>query len=398
MGIFRRSRNDEPVDERRRLEEADATDDETLAVAVSDDDGEERLNRVRGPFDASEVDDEVERIDLGGLLITPVDGMQLRLELDQEQQSVMSAHAVVGDSGVQLQAFAAPRTLGVWPDIRTEIADSITAQGGTVEVVDGPLGRELAATIPMPGPDGRTQPNAVRFLGVDGPRWFLRAVVSGPAATDPDKAAPLLDIVRSTVVVRDDEARPPREAAAPPGSHGGRRRGRRGRGLRRAAGDARAPRRPATTIRARTRDHRGAMTMGIESKVPTPSSRREEPRGMFARLADRMTRSAKEDEAEELRDETDRQGATPICDLANREKADVCGTVRSVTLRPRADVPALVVEIYDGSRPLHLVWLGRREIAGIYAGVQLKASGRVSYYRGIPTMFNPFYTIVPKSG
>jgi hypothetical protein len=212
VGIFRRSRNDEPVDQVDELDEADATDDETLAVAVSDDDGEERLNRVRGPFDASEVDDEVERIDLGGLLITPVDGMQLRLELDQEQQSVMSAHAVVGDSGVQLQAFAAPRTLGVWPDIRTEIADSITAQGGTVEVVDGPLGRELAATIPMPGPDGRTQPNAVRFLGVDGPRWFLRAVISGPAATDPDKAAPLLEIVRSTVVVRDDEARPPREA------------------------------------------------------------------------------------------------------------------------------------------------------------------------------------------
>ena len=133
------------------------------------------------------------------------------------------------------------------------------------------------------------------------------------------------------------------------------------------------------------------------STTPT-SSRREQPRSVFGRLTDRLTRSSKEDEAEELRDESERQGATPICDLPNRERADVCGTVRSVTLRPRADVPALVVEIYDGSRPLHLVWLGRREIAGIQAGVQLKATGRVSYYRGVPTMFNPFYTIVPKSG
>ena len=139
------------------------------------------------------------------------------------------------------------------------------------------------------------------------------------------------------------------------------------------------------------------MTMGTESTTPV-SARREEPRGMFGKLADRLTRSSKEDEAQELRAETDRQGATPICDLPNRERADVCGTVRSVTLRPRADVPALVVEIYDGSRPLHLVWLGRREIAGITAGVQLKASGRVSYYRGIPTIFNPLYPIVPKSG
>lgn len=129
-----------------------------------------------------------------------------------------------------------------------------------------------------------------------------------------------------------------------------------------------------------------------------PASSRPQPRGVFGRLAERLTRSSKEDEAEELRDETERCGATPICDLPNRERAYVSGVVRSVTLRPRADVPALVVEIYDGSRPLHLVWLGRREIAGITAGVQLRATGRVSYYRGIATIFNPSYEIVPKSG
>lgn len=211
MGIFRRGRKDEPVEGIDELEESDAPADE-LEDAYDDDEAEERFNRTRGPFDADEVDDEVVRIDLGALLITPVEGMQLRLELDQEQQSVVSAHAMLGESGVQLQAFAAPRTLGVWPDIRTEIADSITAQGGTAEVVDGPLGRELAATIPGRGPDGRAQDNQVRFMGVDGPRWFLRAVISGPAATDADQAAPLVDIVRSVVVVRDDEARPPREA------------------------------------------------------------------------------------------------------------------------------------------------------------------------------------------
>jgi len=217
VAIFRRGRRDERVDDLDELEESEALDDEAdyLDADGEDDeqeDEEERFNRARGPFDASEVDDDIERIDLGALLITPVDGMQLRLELDQEQQSVVSAHALVGDSSVQLQAFAAPKTLGVWPDIRTEIADSITAQGGTADVVDGPLGRELAATIPGRGPDGRAQDNTVRFLGVDGPRWFLRAVISGPAATDDAKALALVDVVRTAVVVRDDEARPPREA------------------------------------------------------------------------------------------------------------------------------------------------------------------------------------------
>ena len=134
------------------------------------------------------------------------------------------------------------------------------------------------------------------------------------------------------------------------------------------------------------------------SPAGAPAVPAEPARGLFGRFAQRLTRSSSDDENDELREESVRVGATPICDLPNRERADVCGTVRSVTLRPRADIPALVVEIYDGSRPLHLVWLGRREILGIHTGIQLRATGRVSYYRGVPTIFNPFYEIVPKSG
>lgn len=119
-------------------------------------------------------------------------------------------------------------------------------------------------------------------------------------------------------------------------------------------------------------------------------------RSLLGRLADRMTRTESDLEDEELQAETAKTGATPICDLPNRQQAAICGTVRSVTMRPRLDVPALVVEVYDGSRPLQLVWLGRREIVGIEPGVKLRATGRVSYYRGIPTIFNPFYEIVPK--
>lgn len=119
-------------------------------------------------------------------------------------------------------------------------------------------------------------------------------------------------------------------------------------------------------------------------------------KGLLSRFADRMTRTSDDIEKEELKADAARQGATPICDLPNRQQAQVCGVVRSVTMRPRSDVPALVVEVYDGSRPLQLVWLGRREIRGIQAGVQLKAEGRVSYYRGTATIFNPTYQIVPK--
>jgi len=236
LGLFRRGRKNETVDAADREgsgrfgtsadarldhgdgDAAEATDAVGLSPADDGDNAadtpEPRYNRTRGPFDSAEVtdDEEVARIDLGSLLVPPVEGMQLRLELDQEQTSVVSAHALLGESGVQLQVFAAPRTMGVWPDIRSEIADSVRSQGGTAEVVDGPLGRELAAAIPSRAADGRSVHTPVRFLGVDGPRWFLRAVISGPAATDEAQAEPLVDLVRSVVVVRDDEARPPREA------------------------------------------------------------------------------------------------------------------------------------------------------------------------------------------
>jgi len=169
------------------------------------------VSRARGPFDVSEVGDDTSRIDLGALRVPGLAGMELRLELDESQQGVVGATAALAASAVQLQAFAAPRSGGMWHDIRTEIAESIIGQGGTAEVRDGPLGRELLARMPTRGTDGRTVFQPVRFLGVDGPRWFLRAVLSGPAATSEPAAEELLGVVRGTVVVRGSEAMAPRE-------------------------------------------------------------------------------------------------------------------------------------------------------------------------------------------
>jgi len=168
----------------------------------------------QGPFDRSEVDGLDGRLDLGSLWVTGVPGMELRLEVEQESQKVVGVTAVLGDSAVQLQAFAAPRSDGIWLDIRHEIAASITSQGGTADLTSGPFGPELQARMPGQGPDGRTVFSPARFIGVDGPRWFLRAVLSGRAAIDEDAASVLLDVVRATVVVRGDEAMAPRELLA----------------------------------------------------------------------------------------------------------------------------------------------------------------------------------------
>jgi Protein of unknown function (DUF3710) len=169
------------------------------------------MSRSRGPFDRSEVDGLEGRLDLGALWLTGTPGMELRLEVEQESQSLVGVTAVLGDSAVQLQAFAAPRSEGIWDDIRTEIAASITSQGGTADKTSGPLGAELQARMPGQDPDGRTVFSPARFIGVDGPRWFLRAVLSGQAAIDEEAASALLDVVRATVVVRGGAAMPPRE-------------------------------------------------------------------------------------------------------------------------------------------------------------------------------------------
>jgi hypothetical protein len=51
----------------------------------------------------------------------------------------------------------------------------------------------------------------VRFIGVDGPRWFLRAMIVGSAAVESAKAVPFERLLREVVVVRGTEALPSRE-------------------------------------------------------------------------------------------------------------------------------------------------------------------------------------------
>jgi len=207
VGIFRRGNKDTSAERNPVVPVSSGTEDDARATAPS----HPAVSRSRGPFDRSEVEGLDGRLDLGALWLTGVPGMELRLEVEEASQSLVGVTAVLGESAVQLQAFAAPRSEGVWDDIRTEIAASITSQGGTADKTHGPLGAELLARMPGQDPDGRTVFSPARFLGVDGPRWFLRAVLSGRAAIDEEAASALLDVIRATVVVRGDEAMAPRE-------------------------------------------------------------------------------------------------------------------------------------------------------------------------------------------
>ncbi|MDQ1619770.1 MAG: hypothetical protein QOE19_2339 [Actinomycetota bacterium] len=117
--------------------------------------------------------------------------------------------------------------------------------------------------------------------------------------------------------------------------------------------------------------------------------------GVLRRAVSRLATSAKVHEAEELQKGCVQLGATLVSDLQTHERVTVAGTLRTVTLRPRAGVPALVAELYDGSGSLSLVWLGRRRIPGIDPGRQVVAFGRVTYDGELPVIFNPRYELRP---
>lgn len=181
-------------------------------------------DRAQGPYDVSEVDPATveadDRIDLGALVITGLPGMELRLQVDEQTNEVQAVLLVLEDSALELRAFAAPRTAGIWADVRREIAAEATRMGGTASEAEGPFGTELVLVVPVEDPDGQIFSQTSRVIGVDGPRWLLRGTVLGRAAVEPEAAPPMEESLRNVIVVRGNEPMAPREALAlrlPPG-------------------------------------------------------------------------------------------------------------------------------------------------------------------------------------
>ncbi|MBZ9598590.1 OB-fold nucleic acid binding domain-containing protein [Streptomyces yangpuensis] len=119
------------------------------------------------------------------------------------------------------------------------------------------------------------------------------------------------------------------------------------------------------------------------------------PAGRFRRMIERLSTSQEELHSAELQEDAEAAGCTRICDCDDRQIVKVTGTLRTVTLRPRAGVPALEAELFDGSGALDVVWLGRRSIVGIEPGRRMIASGRISLSHGRRVLFNPKYELRP---
>lgn len=164
---------------------------------------------TQGPFDVSEVPAMRPYVDLGGIKVAPREGLQLRLEVDERANRVVAVSLEYQESLLQVQAFAAPKTTGLWHGVRADLSQQMTSQGGTATEETGPLGPELFVETPAAADQGGAR--QVRFIAVDGPRWMLRGVIMGKAATDAAVRERVLDLFRELVVVRGDQPMPPSE-------------------------------------------------------------------------------------------------------------------------------------------------------------------------------------------
>ncbi|SFQ60844.1 Protein of unknown function [Amycolatopsis arida] len=203
MGIFGRKRRADGATSRGRhaapevdeLPDGEAVEEADTALPDSE-------PETTGPFDVADApEDESPRIDLGSVRVPVPDGSQVQVEMDQQTQQVRAVHVVTPHGQVTVSAYAAPRSGGLWDEVGVELADQLRSDGAKVATGEGEWGLELSAVV------GEV---ALRFVGVDGPRWMLRGVIAGPQSLAAQAPATLRDIVRDTIVVRGDGPMPVR--------------------------------------------------------------------------------------------------------------------------------------------------------------------------------------------
>jgi hypothetical protein len=180
--------------------DADDADDEG---GVEDDSGYAR--EEIGPWDVSEIDedDDIKRIDLGSLKVPVIEGMELRLQVNRERTAITSVMVSKGDSTLEISAFAAPRSLGLWDDI----ADEIVEGNKNASIVPGLFGDEVQLKVTL----GKGKTALSRIVGVDGERWMLRGIFTGTAATQGEDQNAFNTLFSQVVVERGLEPLAPRD-------------------------------------------------------------------------------------------------------------------------------------------------------------------------------------------
>lgn len=173
------------------------------------------LPRPQGPWDIDDAEvneDDPQVVDLGGLLVRGRPGLEMRLQVDERDGSVVAVLLVSEEGAVELRAFAAPRNESIWDEVRREIGAEATRRGGTATEGQGEFGPELRLAVPVQTPEGQHTTQVSRVVGVSAPRWLLRGTFLGRPAQEPDPQGALESAFRDVVVRRGEGPMAPRSA------------------------------------------------------------------------------------------------------------------------------------------------------------------------------------------
>ena len=192
---------------RRKSTEADAAEPAAEAGDPVDDAAAEP-GPTTGPFDVDDLADEIPRMDLGALLLPAAEGVELRIQVDEKSGGVQSVLLAGEEGAVEVRAFAAPRGGDLWGEVRPRLAADFAQRGGTATETEGRFGPEVHGRLTVKTPDGRTGTQVSRIIGVNGPRWMLRATLLGKPAVEPEAAGPWEDLVAAIAVRRGSQAMP----------------------------------------------------------------------------------------------------------------------------------------------------------------------------------------------
>jgi hypothetical protein len=208
--VFKRRKNgSDDASPAGELEEQQAAEEATAA----DEPVAEPAPAGPGPHDVgSAPDDEVPRVDLGGLQLPVIDGMELHLEGPDEDSGAFSVATVVfGEHGsaLQLMAVAAPRSGGFWAEVMDDLESEVAQAGGSLTRVDGRFGPELRGRVPAQDAQGNKGLQPARFVGAEGNRWFIRGMFMGNAAVDDGIGEFFEDIIAGCIVNRGERPMAP---------------------------------------------------------------------------------------------------------------------------------------------------------------------------------------------
>jgi hypothetical protein len=193
---------------RRKAAEGQSETDAEVEVAAEVEEAPEP-GSTTGPYDIDDLpDDGVARMDLGSLLIAPAEGTEIRLQIDEATDTVQAVLLAGPEGALELRAFAAPRNGDLWSEIRPRLAADFAQRGGTADEREGRFGTEVVGRLTVRTPDGSTATQPSRIIGVNGPRWLLRATLLGRPAVEPEAADMWEDAIAQVAVRRGSHPMP----------------------------------------------------------------------------------------------------------------------------------------------------------------------------------------------